>query len=71
MLTEVYIAGRLMNQKDPHRLVWKLLGIFTHPSNAEQACETRHDFVRPLPLDETIPDLTERPTRIYFPKGKN
>jgi hypothetical protein len=63
----VFILGRVVSQPEPNKLSWRLLGIFDDAENAEQHCQTREDFVRPLPRNVPLPAVTPRPTGIYFP----
>jgi hypothetical protein len=70
MTTMLYIAGRIVDDKDKKAIHWQLLGVFETSGGAEGACTTNQDFVRPVKKNTKLPEIGPRPTAIYFPRNK-
>jgi hypothetical protein len=70
MTTMLYIAGRIVDDKDKKAIHWQLLGVFETTGGAENACTTNQDFVRPVKKNCKLPAVGARPTAIYFPRNK-
>jgi hypothetical protein len=67
-MPSVFLVGRIVDDTDRKSIRWRLLGVYSAAPLAEDACETLDDFVRPVTLDENLPDIHARPSKIYFPK---
>ena len=66
----LYIAGRIVDDKDKKAIHWQLLGVFEKAGDAEDLCMTMKDFVRPVKKNTKLPEVGQRPTAIYFPRNK-
>lgn len=67
MHKRIFLVGVVVDDTDRKRIHWRLIGAYSKPEVAEAHCTTPDHFVRPVYLDEAVPENGNKPAVAYFP----